>query len=54
MIPHSHPQRAAETNVCNGFINLRPDTKYLFSAKGADLNQPGAPPQEARQLPFER
>ena len=27
---------------------------YLFSAKGADLFQPGATPQEASHLPYER
>ena len=27
---------------------------YLFSAKGVDLSQPGATPQETSHLPFER
>ncbi len=29
-------------------------SRYLFSAKGADLSQPGATPQETSHVPFER
>ena len=35
-------------------IHPRRHGGYRFSAKGADLYQPGATPQEASHLPFER